>query len=147
MAFLTSEEAAAVDAICAQIIPTDETPGAREAGVLFFIDRALTTFFAHRAAEFRAQLTAFSGDCAKRFPQTKSFAALSSDLQIEFLRSVERTPFFSFIHTLTVLGMFTSPAYGGNRDLAGWKLLGFEDRHIFEPPFGYYDRDYPGFQS
>jgi hypothetical protein len=27
----------------------------------------------------------------------------------------------------------------------GWKLIGFEDRHVFEPPFGYYDRDYPGF--
>ena len=30
---------------------------------------------------------------------------------------------------------------------AGWKLLGFEDLHAFQPPFGYYDRDYPGFVS
>ena len=37
------------------------------------------------------------------------------------------------------------PAYGGNRDGVGWKLIGFEDRHVFQPPFGYYDRDYPGF--
>ena len=28
---------------------------------------------------------------------------------------------------------------------SGWKLIGFEDRHAFQPPFGYYDRDYPGF--
>ncbi len=27
----------------------------------------------------------------------------------------------------------------------GWKLLGFEDLHAFQPPFGHYDRDYPGF--
>ncbi|MGH8237656.1 MAG: hypothetical protein ACREXP_11635 [Steroidobacteraceae bacterium] len=33
----------------------------------------------------------------------------------------------------------------GNLDGVGWKLLGFQDQHIFEPPFGYYDRDYPGF--
>jgi hypothetical protein len=46
---------------------------------------------------------------------------------------------------LTVIGMFTMPAYGGNRGGAGWKLLGFEDSHAFHPPFGYYDRDYPGF--
>ena len=30
--------------MAAQIIPTDETPGAREAGVVYFVDRALTTF-------------------------------------------------------------------------------------------------------
>ena len=41
--------------------------------------------------------------------------------------------------------MFTLPAYGGNRDRVGWKLIGFEDTHAFYPPFGYYDRDYPGF--
>jgi hypothetical protein len=41
--------------------------------------------------------------------------------------------------------MFSLPAYGGNRDAAGWKLIGFEDQHVFHPPFGYYDRDYPGF--
>jgi hypothetical protein len=41
--------------------------------------------------------------------------------------------------------MFALPGYGGNRDAAGWKLIGFEDRHVFQPPFGHYDRDYPGF--
>jgi hypothetical protein len=38
------------------------------------------------------------------------------------------------------------PKYGGNHDKAGWKLLGFEDRHVWQPPFGYYDKDYPGFE-
>ncbi len=41
--------------------------------------------------------------------------------------------------------MFTAPTYGGNRDGLGWKLIGFEAQHVFQPPFGYYDRDYPGF--
>jgi hypothetical protein len=58
---------------------------------------------------------------------------------------VDHTPFFDSMRFLTVLGMFSTPAYGGNRNGAGWKLLGFEDQHIFQPPFGYYDRDYPGF--
>ena len=61
------------------------------------------------------------------------------------MRTVEQTPFFEQMRLLTLLGMFSSPAYGGNVDGAGWKLLGFEDRHVFEPPFGWYDRDYPGF--
>jgi hypothetical protein len=24
--------------------------------------------------------------------------------------------------------------------------MGFEDQHVFNPPFGYYDRDYAGFE-
>src|SRR5205085_656375 len=42
--FFSPEEAAEVDAVVARIIPSDDTPGAREAGVIFFIDHALTTF-------------------------------------------------------------------------------------------------------
>ena len=57
------------------------------------------------------------------------------------------TPFFRSLRLLTVLCLFASPDYGGNRDGAGWKLLGFVDQHAFEPPFGYYDRDYPGFDA
>src|SRR5579871_7038090 len=44
LAFFTAEQAAEVEAIAGQIIPTDDTPGAREARCLYFIDRALTTF-------------------------------------------------------------------------------------------------------
>jgi hypothetical protein len=41
--------------------------------------------------------------------------------------------------------MFSLPAYSGNRGGIGWKLIGFEDHHVFHPPFGYYDRGDPGF--
>jgi hypothetical protein len=41
--------------------------------------------------------------------------------------------------------MFCSPRYRGNYRETGWKLIGFEDQHVFTPPFGYYDRDYAGF--
>jgi hypothetical protein len=33
--------------------------------------------------------------------------------------------------------MLSRPKYGGNRGGVDWKLLGFEDQHIVEPPFGY----------
>ena len=42
--FFTPEQAVEVEDIAAQIIPTDDTPGAREARVIYFIDRALATF-------------------------------------------------------------------------------------------------------
>ena len=44
LAFFTDAQAAEVEAMAAQIIPTDDTPGAREARVVNFIDRALVTF-------------------------------------------------------------------------------------------------------
>lgn len=144
--FLSRAELADVDAIAAQIIPTDDTPGAREAGVALFIDRALATFFGRLAPDFRGQLAAFRVHCQSRYPQASSFAALPPEQQVEFLKLVERTPFFARMRLLTLIGMFAMPKYGGNRDGIGWKLLGFQDQHIFDPPFGYYDRDYPGFR-
>ena len=67
--------------------------------------------------------------------------------QIAYLKTVDRTPFFEATRLLTLLGMFTSPEYGGNRDGLGWTLIGFDAQHMFQPPFGYYDRDYPGFTA
>ena len=144
-AFLSQAELADVDAIAAQIIPGDSTPGAREAGVALFIDRALATFFGRLAPDFRSQLAAFRLRCQSQHPEVSSFAALTPAQQTDFLKLVERTPFFGRMRLLTLVGLFAMPKYGGNRDGVGWKLLGFQDQHIFSPPFGYYDRDYPGF--
>jgi gluconate 2-dehydrogenase gamma chain len=44
------------------------------------------------------------------------------------------------------MGFLADPARGGNRGKVGWKLIGFDDSGAFAPPFGYYDRDYPGWQ-
>src|SRR5579864_8832735 len=54
--FFTPEEAAEIDAIAARIIPSDETPGAREAGVVYFIDRGLTTFAVEDQKTYREGL-------------------------------------------------------------------------------------------
>lgn len=145
--FFTPADAADVAAISARIVPSGALPGAEEAGVVYFIDGALSTFFARLAPDFRAQLAAFQTVCRERNPEAASFAALTLDRQIELLHTAEQTPFFERMHLLTLIGMFSSPVYGGNVDGAGWRLLGFEDRHVFEPPFGWYDRDYPGFAA
>src|SRR5262249_52645563 len=144
ISFLTAAEAADIEAVAAQIVPTDDSPGAREAGVVYFIDRALATFFSQLAGDYRAQLAEFQAACRRRHPAT-SFASLTSEQQIAYLKEVDQTPFFNTTRLLTLLGMFALPSYGGNRNGVGWKLIGFEDAHVFHPPFGYYDRDYPGF--
>jgi gluconate 2-dehydrogenase gamma chain len=145
LSFLSAAEAADIEAVASQIIPTDHTPGARETGVVYFIDRSLASFFSQLAGDYRAQLAAFQGAFRRRHPAAGSFASLPSERQIEYLTTVDQTPFFKTTRLFTILGMLSLPAYGGNRNGAGWQLLGFEDAHAFAAPFGYYDRAYPGF--
>ncbi len=137
---LDGAQAADVAALVAQILPSDETPGASEAGASFFIDRALGSFFAHWRPAFMEGLAQFQAAARQAHPESPSFSALSPEQQIAFLHGVDTSPFFDQARLLTLCGMFSSPEYGGNRDGVGWKLMGFEDQHIFEPPFGFYDQ-------
>jgi hypothetical protein len=141
---LSAAQAADLDAIASQIIPTDDTPGAHEAGAVYFIDAALGGFYAVHREELLSGHAGFAAAFAKQFPG-KPFSQSDGVRQIDFLQGVESTPFFQGVRFLTVLGFLAHPKYGGNRDGVGWKVIGFEDTHAFSPPFGYYDRDYPGF--
>jgi gluconate 2-dehydrogenase gamma chain len=136
---LSSEEAKEIEAIAGQIIPSDGSPGAREAGVIYFIDRALGTFDEDKRAIYRRGLEETQSKRVELFPDSKSIAALRPEEQVRLLQAIEKTEFFELVRTHSILGFFGHASYGGNRDLAGWKLIGFEDRFQFEPPFGYYD--------
>jgi len=144
--FLNAADAADVEAISAQIVPSGATPGAREAHAVQFIDRALATFFSGWSQDFGAGLAQFQSTYRASNPASASFAAAAPDAQTAYLKTVDGTPFFDSVRTLTLLGMFSSPKYGGNFGGAGWKLMGFADQHAFTPPFGYYDREYTGFE-
>ncbi len=143
--FLTPDEAKLVEAVASLIIPSGATAGAREARVVRFIDASLTRLFADFARGFRDQLTDFQSDFEAQHPGRGGFVAASHAMQLAHMRSIVATPFFRTMRFLTVLGFLTSPKYGGNANGVGWKAIGFEDRYVFTPPFGYYDRDYPGF--
>jgi len=120
------------------------TPGAREAGAVYFVDGALADFMAPAADDFRAGLADFGRRLKRSHPDATSIADLDESTAIDFLRSVEDTPFFELCWTLTVWGTFVDPAYGGNSDRAGWAMIGFEDRHAWHPPFGHYDAETHG---
>ena len=139
LSFLNGGEAREIEALVAQIIPTDTSPGAREAGVIYFIDRALGTFDADKRAIYTEGLRQAQDKRLELFPASQSIAALQPDEQIRLLHAIESTEFFELLRAHAIMGFFGNPSYGGNRDLAGWKLIGFEDRFQFEPPFGYYD--------
>ena len=138
---LTPEQAADLDAIAAQIFPTDDTPGAREARVVNFMDRSLATWAAQQREPLIHGLDELNGEVERRWPGTQRFANLAPERQLELLSAREQTPFFQQMRFATLVGMFSLPSYGGNAGKVGWRVIGFEDRYAWQPPFGDYDAD------
>ena len=143
---LSPLEAAQVDAIANQIVPGGTVPGAREARVVYFVDNALGSFFSAQLPAFRKGLTEFMSAYAAKYGADKPFSAASEAQQVEWLKTVDETPFFMAVRRLSLLGLIAMPKYGGNYEGLGTQLIGVIDSHFWEPPFGYYDKDYPGFE-
>jgi gluconate 2-dehydrogenase gamma chain len=133
--FFSPEQAVEVESMAARIIPTDDTPGAREAKVIYFIDRALTTFDRDKQPLYTQGLRDLLTKTRELFPSADKFSSLTSAQQIQLLTAIERAPFFEQVRLHTIIGFFADPKYGGNRDKIGWKLIGFEDKFHWSPPF------------
>jgi gluconate 2-dehydrogenase gamma chain len=159
--FFTPEEAVEIDAISARIIPSDETPGAREAGVVYFMDRALTTFAADDQKTYREGLPGLQLRVRELFPSVEKFSSATPEQQDQILHSLDEqtgparrhsrsdgasSSFFQAVRVHTIVAFLVDPDSGGNRDGVGWKVIGREPEHMFQPPFGYYDKDYAGWQ-
>jgi gluconate 2-dehydrogenase gamma chain len=138
---LTPAQAADLEAIAMRIIPSDGSPGAKEAGVVHFMDKALATFAADRKAPTLAGLADLNKRAKTKWPGTTSFAALTPAQQDELLKSIDPSDFFGETRAAVVVGMFANPAYGGNQNQVGWKLLGFQAHGLYQSPFGYYDAE------
>lgn len=178
-AALTEQEAAAVEALTARILPgTPDDPGAREAGVVYYIDHVLSQnegilehtyrvgpwaqgYEGDTEPEPREGVVWVPADELERYgyqsPLTpleiykigiavlegyaqetfgSSIADLSEDDQdqliwdmldekIDAFQAFSSISFFMTLRQHTSEGMFSDPAYGGNRDLVGWQLVGF----------------------
>lgn len=140
LSVLTREQAAEVEAFASRIIPTDDTPGAREAGVVYFIDRGLATWAKDQLPAFNEGLAKLTRDVGARFRGQTKLSALTAAQQDEVLKSIESTQFFGMMRFATIAGMFSLPTLGGNRDFVGWKLVGQEGAMEFRAPFGWYDQ-------
>jgi gluconate 2-dehydrogenase gamma chain len=144
LGFFTDAQGAEAEAITARIIPTDDTPGAREAHCLYFIDRALTTFAKNSQPAYTQGLLDLQAKTQQLYPDAAKFSALTPEQQIKVLTAIEKTPFFNLVRQQTVIGFFARPVHGGNFDKVGWKLIGYDDSLNFKPPFGYYDAQVKG---
>ena len=155
--FLTAREAADFDAFATQIIPsTDGTPGAHEAGVLYFADYVLSAINPEQQKNFRGALAALHEATQKSQPGATSFASLPVEKQITVMKAMEKPPSsgnsiaaesglggaaeaFGGLRMMVLMGTFSDPSLHGNRSKIGWNLIGFNDQAYWAPPFGYYD--------
>jgi gluconate 2-dehydrogenase gamma chain len=90
------------------------------------------------AQQYRKALAALAVACRNRF-DGKSFAALSDQQKDDVIKGLEdgsfkldgfdAKTFFAQILTDTRNGFLADPIYGGNRNLAAWKMIGFPGAH------------------
>jgi len=135
-AFFSADEAKQMEAVCERIIPSDDGPGAREAGAIYFIDYALNQTEPHLQPIFREGLKKLAEAAGGN-----KFHELAADRQISLLKQIEATEFFQLGRQYTILGFLGSPSRHGNQNEVGWKYIGFENPGMFSPPFGYYDAE------
>jgi gluconate 2-dehydrogenase gamma chain len=143
--YFTEEEALIVAAAAARIFPSDDSGvGAKEAGVVIYIDRQLAgpygrdryrytqgPFDENAAREFGYQGKATPSETYREGLKTlKGFEKLSPEEQDKKLQQIENTHFFAVLRQNTIEGMFCDPMHGGNADMVGWQLVGFPGPRI-----------------
>ena len=143
-AFLNDDDAATVAAFSERLMPgAPGKPGASDAGVLNYIDLALAGAYADQQDFYRRGLAALDAHCHTTYG--KPFALLAAAQQDEVITALEggkatgfswptAQAFFNTVRTHTMEGMFADPVYGGNKDFAGWLLVGFPGAQpLFSP--------------
>lgn len=152
--FLRDRDLVFLGAAVDRLIPEDDFPSASQAGVLTYIDGQLAGPFGqgerlYLQAPLRAgqptqgyqlglapaTLYRESLDAIHSHDAGRAFATRAPAAQDDFLRQLEaghwmlgRVPSAVFFETLlanTIEGYFADPMYGGNRDMAGWRMVGF----------------------
>jgi gluconate 2-dehydrogenase gamma chain len=150
-AWLNVEESDAIAAFAERLMPGEPgKPGATDAGVLNYIDLALAGAYADQREFYRHGLAQLDAYCRKTY--NEPFAKLPSARQDEVITALEQgkaegftwpsaQAFFNTLRTHTIEGMFADPVYGGNKDFAGWRLVGFPGAHPSFSPADMQSRD------
>ena len=137
--FFDENEALIVAAAASRIFPSDDSgPGAKEAGVVIYIDRQLAGPYGrdrdrYTQGPFESGPPEL-GNQDKATPREiyreglkglQGFDRLQPAEQDNALRQIESSSFFSLLRQNTIEGMFCDPMHGGNVDIVGWQLVGF----------------------
>ncbi len=135
--FLTGQESVLLDALVEQIIPADEWPGGRDAGVTNFIDKQLVGPYTRYQESYRKGLHAIQETCKTKFQ--KQFENLSWEEQTQFLKKMEAgkmegkawkkgfdREFFELIRNHAMQGFYGSPRHGGNKNNVSYKMMALD---------------------
>ena len=129
----TKEEAACLIALCEQIIPTDEYPGATDAGVIHFIDKQSKLRFPNEKTLFKNGVASLQSWC--KITHNQMFEELDAPTQIAVMQSMEKNEiksdlwkvspkeFFEKLLVRTMQGFYGSPRHGGNKDYVSFKMM------------------------
>jgi gluconate 2-dehydrogenase gamma chain len=135
--FFTEAEADLADCIAEQIIPADQDPGARDAGVVNFLDKQLVGPYQRFQAQYHAGLAAVEQTSREMYGQV--FSRLAWDQQTRLLlaleagspkgsawTSISSHDFFDLIREHCMQGFYGSPRHGGNRNYVSYRMLGLD---------------------
>jgi gluconate 2-dehydrogenase gamma chain len=128
----TASQAAMVGAIAEQLVPKDEYPGGREAGVVSFIDAKLAGPYGKFYVD-RYQSGLKLVDKVSQKLAGGDFVSLNSVQQQKVLSTLEAEvegepiarEFFALIREHTFEGYYGDPQHGANRNGESWKMIGF----------------------
>lgn len=119
---LSADEGKVVESLCAQIIPADDYPGAKEAGVLYYIETQLAGPLKRFAPDYHRGLASL---------RAQHFDELNFTEQKTFLQRIDGASelgrFWNLVIDHTMQGFYGGPKHGGNKDEASWKMLDIAD--------------------
>jgi gluconate 2-dehydrogenase gamma chain len=127
--FLSDSHALSLSALCDQIIPAADFPGASQAGVVTYIDRQLARHYRRHQDTYRVGLAQVDAISRNHFGRGFADATPLQQLQIVTALEKENRTFFELLRQHTMEGYYGSPRHGGNRDAVSWRMLGLP-----EPP-------------
>lgn len=144
--FFNIKQAATLEAIVDELVPPDDFPGGKDAGVLYFMDNALARWDQQARWDYVVGLEGINESSQIMFQ--KDFTGLTSDQKQQVLRAVEagEAPgriwtrfgpeegradaaaskrFFDLLLRHTMQGYYGDPEYGGNKDRTSWTMIGY----------------------
>ncbi|MBS1829982.1 MAG: gluconate 2-dehydrogenase subunit 3 family protein [Acidobacteria bacterium] len=126
---LSAGEAEILITLIDAIVPADQDPGAKEAGVVHFIDQQLAGAHKRFVGRYRTELPKLDAAC--RAATGKGLAELGLRERTAFLERVDQGEvaggaFFQLVVDHTMQGFYGAPKHGGNRDGVSWRMMGIE---------------------
>ncbi|HEY1373818.1 MAG TPA: gluconate 2-dehydrogenase subunit 3 family protein [Candidatus Binatia bacterium] len=120
-----------LEAVAERIFPATDTPGAVALGAVEYILRALAGDYPEAIPVYERGLGEIDRHALKRFG--RNFVSLGEDEMNAILSDFENgradfddaADFFETVRCHVLEGIFGEPEYGGNRGLAGWRIVDF----------------------